>query len=523
MKQSNLLIPDFQIILEEEVDDPSQKFLVEAGFLGSFQEEQYVFLPLAMRVIEKIKQIVTEELAQLSAVEFQLPVQSALLAEDYLIELLLKEKNNVQSHTSMQLYQIQTALKVDGKKTNQFLAHLESTYLDAFSFHETSVSLSENYHRYEQLFQRILTRCEVKYQSVIALNQAVDQQDTKEIIADSPFGNEQYFASNASDYRGKRSVATRLVASKKSHASFLPLEKKIFTEEEVGSDSDQWLQPYFLRASKQPIILFLLKKDQLNLAKVSQYMNKKVVEVKKKEIEKYFGAPLETLNIWELPTEVLYLGDVEVEYLTNTKISSLDTGFYYENVNPLRDFPSVHFSDFCFVQEGDPSPDGMGELYLKTGVKIGQLYKKNQLKIDKKEDQTPFEIGHYQLDLSRLFLMIAQQHSHAAGIIWPEEVAPFDLHLIPTDLSDTYQMKLVEEVEKMMAAQGYQILLDDRELPLAEKQREATLIGCPVEISIGEKAVEGILEVKIRGTQAVVEVRKEELADTLTILFHSAE
>ncbi|MFZ1353889.1 MAG: hypothetical protein WAS52_04955, partial [Enterococcus aquimarinus] len=110
MKQSNLLIPDLQRMLGEEITEESQRFLVKSGFLGSFQDNQYVFLPLAMRVIENIKNIVTEELEKLSAVEFQLPVQSSLHAEEYLSTLLLKEPENLQNNTSMQLYQIQTAL-----------------------------------------------------------------------------------------------------------------------------------------------------------------------------------------------------------------------------------------------------------------------------------------------------------------------------------------------------------------------------------------------------------------------------
>lgn len=522
MKQSNLLIPDLQRMLGEEITEESQRFLVKSGFLGSFQDNQYVFLPLAMRVIENIKNIVTEELEKLSAVEFQLPVQSSLHAEEYLSTLLLKAPENLQNNTSMQLYQIQTALIANQKKAGHFLTNFESTYLDAFSFHETSVSLSENYHRYEQLFGRILARCDLQFQSVIALNKETNQQDTKEIIADSPEGDEHYCASSESDYRAKIEVATRLCSGKKSHASYLPLVKKTFAEN-IEEAQGQWLKSYFLRVGKQPIVLFLRQEDQLNLAKVTNFFKQKVVQVKPKEIEKYFGQAREMLDVWNLPQGVTYLGDLEVEFLTNTKmIAPHSEQEYYENINPLRDFPNVAFADFCFVKEGDPSPDGQGVLIFKKGVKIGQLYKKNQPLPEEEKTTIPFHIGHYQLDLSRLFLMIAQQHRTESGIIWPEEVAPFDLHLIPTDLTDSYQQELVEAVNAMMAEE-FQILIDDRNLPLEEKQNEAAFIGCPIEITIGKKAVEGILEVKIRATEAVIEVRKEELVDTLNILFYSAE
>ena len=125
MKQSSLLISDSHTTLGTKGEDPSQSFLVNAGFLSAFQEQQYVFLPLAMRVIDNIKYIVTEELEKLSAVEFQLPVQSSVLGEEYLTKFLSKEQNNASVEIPIHLYQIQTALVPTTDVKSPFLTNVE--------------------------------------------------------------------------------------------------------------------------------------------------------------------------------------------------------------------------------------------------------------------------------------------------------------------------------------------------------------------------------------------------------------
>ena len=522
MKQSSLLIPDSHATLGTKGEDPSQSFLVNAGFLSAFQEQQYVFLPLAMRVIDNIKYIVTEELEKLSAVEFQLPVQSSVLGEEYLTKFLSKEQNNTSVEIPIHLYQIQTALVPTTDVKSPFLTNVESTFLDVFSFHDSQKSLQENYHQFEKMFERILKRCELAFQSVLALDEKPEEKDTKELIALSDLGDETFVTSTVGEYRAKLDIATRLSTTKKSHATFLPLVHEALPSE-IDTTSDNWLSYRLLRIGKQPIILFYKAKDRLNLTKVRQFLDGKVMEVRKVDTQKYFGQPLASLDFRRLPENIWYLGDLEVENMTNANLLSPIEGTYYKNVNPLREFTNAKFADFVYVNEGDTAPDGTGELHLKKGMKIGKLFQKRLLDDSTLKGEKRFNIGHYQLDLSRLFLMIAHQHSHESGILWPIEVAPFDVHLIPENLGDAYQGQLAKEVEMILANQEYEVLLDDRELIIDEKIREATLIGCPIVILIGKKAVEGIVELKIAASKANIEVRKEELMDTLEILLQTAE
>lgn len=520
MKQSNLLVPNVKNTLSDE-GESSSSLLVKGSFLGGYQGSRYVFLPLGMLVMEKIKKIVMEELLRLSAIEFQLPVEIADQGENYLLQLI-KEGNLDLTKEWLSIFQIQT--KVARTKEYQFPGGeitLEPTELDGYSLHQSNTELSETFHQFGQAFEKILNRCQLAYQNVIALPQKDTQKEVKEILALSEQGKTLFCQSSQGDYSAKIEAATRYSLTKKSHATFLPIEKKEKNEDFVLKEENQ-LMYTFLRAAKKPILLFLAKKDRINLAKISQKMQHKVVEVKKQEMEKYFGFSFEAFTFEGISPDWTILADLEVENLTNMTLMSPNQTTYYENINLIRDLPNVSFGDFSYVNEGDLAPDGQGELLFKKGVKIGQFTKKV---LDQPSDSQEEEIfmGHYQLSLTLLFLMIAQQHSTLDALNWPEEVAPFDFHLIPVDYQNPYQKGLAKEVEEMMIAKGCEVLVDDRELPLSTKQAEANLISCPVEIIIGEKAVEGVVEIKIRASQAVIEVRKEELADTLAILLQTTE
>ena len=522
MKQSNLLVPNVENTINDE--EAASSLLIEGGFLGEYQENRVVFLPLGMLVMEKIKKIVLEELHSLSAIEFQLPVAVADQGETYLLQLLT-EGQLATSRELLNIFQIQ--VKVEQNKEYQFPGGiaLEPTELDGYSFHSASTELSEVFHRFEQAFQRILARCQLEYKSVIALPQKAIHKEIKDLLAISSAGKTIFCESTQGDYSAKVEAATRYSLVKKSHATFLPLERKIPATGFKLDDGNQ-LTCYFLRASKKPILLFLAKNDRLNLAKISQKMQHKVVEIKKQEVEKYFGISYELFSFDLISPDWIILADLEVENRTNMTMMNPDEASYYENINLGRDLPNVSFGDFSYVQEGDLAPDGKGTLLFKKGVKIGQFMKKmiaQKTSDTANEEEKKVYIGHYQLSLSLLFLMIAKQHHKNGHLNWPEEVAPFDLHILPIDYQNSYQQVLAQEVEEMMVAKGYEVLIDDRDSSLEEKQKDADLISCPVEIVIGEKAVEGVVEIKIRASQAVVEVRKEELADTLAILLQTTE
>ncbi|KFN90148.1 prolyl-tRNA synthetase [Tetragenococcus muriaticus PMC-11-5] len=168
-------------------------------------------------------------------------------------------------------------------------------------------------------------------------------------------------------------------------------------------------------------------------------------------------------------------------------------------------------------------------MHLKKGIEVGRMVKvgtyfSERLKsnvLDENGQQIPIQMGYYELGISRLLAMVVEQSSDQQGINWPAEIAPFDLHIVQTNMDDKSQTDLTNQVEKMMMEAGYQVLVDDREERGGVKFADADLIGCPVRITVGNNAEEGVVGIKLKQTQATVEVKQEELVSTLSILLSS--
>lgn len=223
------------------------------------------------------------------------------------------------------------------------------------------------------------------------------------------------------------------------------------------------------------------------------------------------------------------LADLYIQDVQNGVCGANESGYHYINVNLDRDFKVETFEDLRFVQEGDPSPDGEGVIKFTKGIEIGHIFKLGTRYsesmganvLDKNGREIPVIMGCYGIGVSRLMSAIVEQYADENGMNWPKGLAPFDLHLVPINLNDEAQAALTSEVEDTMKKAGYQVLIDDRKERAGVKFADSDLIGLPVRVTIGKKAAEGIVEVKIRATGETVEVRKEELIETLNILMNA--
>lgn len=214
-------------------------------------------------------------------------------------------------------------------------------------------------------------------------------------------------------------------------------------------------------------------------------------------------------------------------------------GYHYKNANFGRDFEVEEFVDLRTVNEGEISPDGRGTLKFARGIEIGHIFKlgtryteaMNANILDANGRSIPMLMGCYGIGVSRLLSAILEQFARiyvektpreefkfSWSINFPKELAPFDIHLVPVNVKDEAAMELTSELEEKLRGKGYQVLVDDRNERAGVKFADSDLIGLPVRVTIGKKAAEGIVEVKIRATGEVVEINKDELVNTIEIL-----
>ena len=190
-------------------------------------------------------------------------------------------------------------------------------------------------------------------------------------------------------------------------------------------------------------------------------------------------------------------------------------------MNISRDAHNVTFADLRFIQEGDPSPDGKGTIRFAKGIEVGQVFKlgtryseaMDATYLDENGRAQPMLMGCYGIGMSRTLSAIVEQHHDDKGLIWPLEVTPYDLHILALNMKNDAQVQLAEKLYEEFKANGYDVLFDDRAERAGVKFADSDLIGLPIRITVGKRADEGVVEVKIRKTGESFEIAADELFD----------
>lgn len=222
-----------------------------------------------------------------------------------------------------------------------------------------------------------------------------------------------------------------------------------------------------------------------------------------------------------LDREIEIFADFAVKAMANAAAGANKTDYHYQNVNISRDVHNVTFADLRLIQEGDPSPDGNGTIRFAKGIEVGQVFKlgtryseaMDATYLDENGRAQPMLMGCYGIGISRTLSAIVEQHHDDKGLIWPLEVTPYDLHILALNMKNDAQVQLAEKLYEDFKANGYDVLFDDRAERAGVKFADSDLIGLPIRITVGKRADEGVVEVKIRKTGESFEVAAEELLD----------
>ena len=192
-------------------------------------------------------------------------------------------------------------------------------------------------------------------------------------------------------------------------------------------------------------------------------------------------------------------------------------------------FKFHQYEDLRFIQEGDPSPDGQGKILFAKGIEVGHVFKlgtsyseaMNAVYLDENGRSKPLIMGCYGIGVSRTMAAVAEQFNDEKGLVWPVHVAPFDVHLIAVNMKDEAQVELAEKLYNHLKQNRFDVLFDDRTERAGVKFADSDLIGLPIRITVGKKANEGIVEVKVRKTGEMLEIHYEEIVTTITEMLAS--
>lgn len=563
MKQSQLLIPTLKEV-PSDAEAISHQLMLRAGYIKQITAGMYAYLPLANMVIKNIEKIIREEMSKIGAVEMLVPAVLPAelwketgryeaygpdlykLNDRHERELILGPtheetftsiiRDTIKSYKKLPLtlYQIQMKYRDERRPRFGLLRGREFLMKDGYSFHVDDESLNQTFQNMNQAYNQIFERTGLDFRGILADSGQMGGKDSKEFMAMAPIGEDIVVYSDSSDYAANLEMAKNLRVAKKFHETPKELEKvatpNAKTIDEVADylqlDPNNEIKTLLYVVDDENVVILMRGDDQVNETKVKNYFSAQNIRpAAEEEAKKVFGAGFGSLGPIGIK-DVKVIADLDVNGMVNVGIGANEDGYHYLNANIDRDFQVEDYADLRLVQEGDISPDGEGVLKFQRGIEIGHIFKlgeryskdMNATVLDENGRQVPVKMGCYGIGVSRLLSAIVEQHCDENGIIWPRSLSPFDVHVVPVNSKKADQAELADTVTGMLEDAGYQVLLDDRKERAGVKFADADLIGLPVRITVGKKAADGIVEIKLRKTGETLEIQTGELLNSLGIL-----
>lgn len=542
MKQSQMFIPTLKET-PADAESASHQLLLRGGYIRQNAAGIYSYLPLGYKIIKKIETIIREEMDRTGAQELLMPaMQPAELwhesgrwdvygpelirlkdrhgrefamgaTGEELITSLVRDTLNTYKKLPTTLYQIQTKYRDEKRPRFGLLRGREFIMKDAYSFHAETDTLDDVYWAMYHAYQRVFERCGLKFRAVLADSGAIGGKDTHEFQALAAIGEDTIAYSDGSDYAANLEMAEVIDVPKEKPVA-QPL-KKI-----AGNSGTESLAVHWFKTREATLAVFLRAEDEVNDVKVKNYLGADMIE----------ALADEKLDAVHPSDGVRVLADNALKAIANGVFYNEVEETTYAELDPSRDLPIEAFADFRFIKEGDPSPDGKGTIRFAKGIEIGQIFKlgtkyseaMGAYFLDDAGKSKPLIMGCYGIGISRTLSAVCEQYHDQNGLIWPKDLAPFTVHLITMNMKNDAQKQLSAELYQSLLEKGYDVLWDDRKERPGVKFADSELIGSPVQLVVGKKADEGIIEISRRSDSERKECAAQDLLEQVNALLQTS-
>ncbi|MFO1258624.1 MAG: proline--tRNA ligase [Gammaproteobacteria bacterium] len=525
----------------------SHQLMYRAGLIRKLGAGLYTWLPLGLRVLNRVSQVVREEMNQINGQEILMPaIQPATLwqetgrwetfgpqllsmkdrndreycfgptHEEVVTDLMRKELKSYKQ-LPLTVYQVQTKFRDEIRPRFGVMRAREFIMKDAYSFHLSTDCLQKTYDDMYRAYSNIFTRLGLKFRAVLADTGAIGGNNSHEfhVLADS--GEDALVYCPTSDYAANLEKAESAPLSYEKPSSQASLEltatpgiKTIQAQAEfMKLEPKQILKTLLVKGTDAPVVALLLRGDhELNEVKAAKLngIASPLQLASDQEIQAAVNCPPGFIGPIELNVPIF--GDYAIEHMYNFSCGANQKDKHYIGVNWGRDVTLPTLVDLRNVQAGDPSPDGKGSLEICRGIEVGHIFQLgNKYSEAMKatvltESGAPqvLEMGCYGIGISRIVAAAIEQNHDERGIIWPDALAPYQVVIIPMGYDRSPEVKRVtDEIYQKLLDMGVEVLLDDRNERPGVLFADMDLIGIPHRIVVGERGLkEGKLEYKHR-------------------------
>ncbi|HEY6620310.1 MAG TPA: proline--tRNA ligase [Steroidobacteraceae bacterium] len=520
-----------------DADVVSHQLMLRAGLIRRLAAGLYVWLPMGLRTLKKVEQIVREEMNRAGALEMCMPtIQPAELWIEsgrwskYGPELLrLKDRHDreflygptheevitdiarreLRSYKQLPVnfYQIQSKFRDEIRPRFGVMRAREFLMKDAYSFDTDEAGLAESYRRMYDAYSRIFTRMGLKFRAVQADGGSIGGQTTQEfhVLADS--GEDAIAFSDGDDYAANLETAATVAPAAPRAAATQPLTRvptpNARTIAEVcallGVTSAQCVKTLLVDGTDGAAVALVIRGDhELNAVK-SQKLDGVASPLKMAgadRIRAVVGA--EPGFIGPVGFKGRIYVDHAAAHLADFVCGANEKDMHYRGVNWGRDLPDQPSVDIRNVQAGDPSPTGRGTLQIARGIEVGHIFQLGQLYsaamnasvLDEQGKALTMYMGCYGIGVTRVVAAAIEQNHDANGILWPAAIAPFQVVLVPINYQkSTKVQETADALYRDFNAAGIDVLLDDRDARPGVKFADSELLGIPHRIVIGERSL----------------------------------
>ena len=545
-------------------DVVSQQLMLRAGMIRRLASGLYSWLPLGLRVLRKVEQIVREEMDAAGALEMLMPVvQPAELWEesgrwDVFGPELLRfvdrhdrgfclgptheevitdiARRELRSYRQLPVtyYQIQTKFRDEIRPRFGVMRSREFIMKDAYSFHLDQASLEQTYERMYQAYGNVCQRIGLRYRAVEADTGAIGGSVSHEfhVLADS--GEDAIAYAEGGDYAANVEMASCSAPSEPRPAPGETLESVATPQigsiaevaEYLNIQPESCLKTLLVEGVEDGIVALVLRGDhELNPIKAARLpgVSSPLKMAEAHVISARLGC--EPGSIGPVGLDCPVYADLSTSSMANFVCGANQTDHHLRGVNWGRDLPEPQFADIRNAVEGDPSPDGRGTLRIARGIEVGHVFQlgskysesMSATVLDTEGRDQPMLMGCYGIGVTRLVAAAIEQNNDAKGIVWPASIAPFSVLLVPINMHKSPRVQeATESLYAGLVAAGVEVLLDDRNARPGVKFADGELIGIPHRVVIGERGLDvGTVEYRRRTDTESIDLPIEGLVGAL--------
>ncbi len=565
MKWSQTLIPTLkESPSEAEID--SHKLMIRAGLIRRITAGAYAYLPLGTLVLNKVIDIVREEMNRAGAVEVFLPALQPLdlleesgrlnvFGEDLItfedrhgkttalgptheeiITDIVRNEINSYRQLPITLYQIQTKFRDETRPRFGVLRSKEFIMKDAYSFDLDYEGLNKSYKSMYDAYCRIFDQCGLDYIVVEADSGAMGGDVSHEFMVPSHVGEDVLIRCMKCGYSANRERAEAAPIPRESNTILQPLQEvhtpNKHTIQEIGdflkANPSQMVKTMIYISNGQTVAVLLRGDHEVNETKLTKVLGQDTVALADHTtIEHVTGARVGFAGPVGLKIKII--ADQAVSILRNFVTGANKSDVHLLNVNHERDFIIDRVADVRYVIKGDKCPKCNAEIDISQGIEIGHVFKlgtkySDALKakfLDTHGKEKSMIMGCYGIGVNRIIAALIERSHDENGIIWPIALTPYKVIIIPVNVNDAASMQMANHIyDDLTNIAGIEVLLDDRDQRPGVKFKDADLIGIPIKIVIGKKFAETKeLEIKLRKSGETFLTPPEQIQSKIKHLF----